>query len=89
MALMQLIGRQLIDRQFLETPFYGVQEVTRHLQSEGHAVNLMRIRRLMRPMPIYRKLNTSKPAKGRCPCLLAGLRVDRPNQFLPSGSCCA
>ena len=25
---------QLIDRQFLETPFYGVQQMTWHLQSE-------------------------------------------------------
>jgi len=41
MALMQLI-----DRQFLETPFYGVQQMTWHLQNEGHAVNVKRIRRL-------------------------------------------
>ena len=58
---------RLIDRQFLETPFYGVQQMTWHLQNEGHAVNVKRIRRLMRLMrlmPIYQKPNTSKPAKG-------------------------
>ena len=41
---------QLIDRQFLETPFYGVQQMTWHLRNEGHAVNVKRIRRLMRLM---------------------------------------
>lgn len=73
---------QLIDRQFLETPFYGVQQMTWHLRNEGHAVNVKRIRRLMRLMPIYQKPNTSKPAKGHktYPYLLGSLRVDRPNQ---------
>ena len=75
---------RLIDRQFLETPFYGVQQMTWHLRNRGHAVNVKRIRRLMRLMrlmPIYQKPNTSKPAKGHktYPYLLVGLRVDRPN----------
>lgn len=39
---------RLIERQFLETPFYGVRQMTWHLQNEGHAVNQKRIRRLMR-----------------------------------------
>jgi putative transposase len=75
----------LVDKQFLETPFYGVRQMTWHLQNEGHAVNEKRIRRLMRLMrlmPIYQKPNTSKPAKGHktYPYLLGGLRIDRPNQ---------
>jgi hypothetical protein len=75
----------LIDKQFLDTPFYGVRQMTWHLQNEGHAVNEKRIRRLMRLMrlmPIYQKPDTSKPAKGHktYPYLLGGLRVDRPNQ---------
>ena len=75
----------LIDKQFLETPFYGVRQMTWHLQNESHPVNEKRIRRLMRLMrlmPIYQKPNTSKPAKGHktYPYLLAGLRIDRPNQ---------
>ncbi|MHA3980684.1 IS3 family transposase [Halovulum sp. GXIMD14794] len=82
---MNLALMQLIDRQFLETPFYGVRQMTWHLQNEGHAVNQKRIRRLMRLMrlmPIYQKPTTSKPAKGHktYPYLLGGLRVDRPNQ---------
>jgi len=60
----------LIDKPFLETPFYGVRQMTWHLQNEGHAVNEKRIRRLMRLvrlMPIYQKPDTSKPAKGPRP----------------------
>ncbi|MGV8988942.1 MAG: IS3 family transposase [Cypionkella sp.] len=37
----------LIDKQFLETPFYGVRQMTWHLQNEGLAVNEKRIRRLL------------------------------------------
>ena len=75
----------LIDRQFMETPFYGVRQMTWHLRNEGHAVNPKRVRRLMRLMglmPIYRRPNTSKPAKGRqpYPYLLQGLTIDRPGQ---------
>lgn len=76
---------RLIDKQFLETPFYGVRQMTWHLRNEEHLVNEKRIRRLMRLtglMPIYQKPNTSKPAKGHkiYPYLLRGLQVVRPNQ---------
>jgi putative transposase len=75
----------LIDKQFLDTPFYGVRQMSWHLRNEGHPVNEKRIRRLMRLMglmPIYQVPNTSKPAKGHktYPYLLRGLRVERPNQ---------
>ena len=75
----------LIDKQFLDAPFYGVRQMTWHLQNEGHAVNQKRIRRLMRLMrlmPIYQKPDTSRPAKGHktYPYLLGRLRVQRPNQ---------
>ena len=74
---------QLIDRQFLDTPFYGVRQMTWHLQNEGHGVNPKRIRRLMRLMrlmPIYQKPNTSKPRKGHktYPYLEAIHRFDAP-----------
>ena len=74
-----------IDRQFLETPFYGAQQMTWHLQAAGHPVNIKRVRRLMRLMgfmPIYRQPRTSIPAKGHklYPYLLRGIRIDRPNQ---------
>ena len=83
-ALNLMLMRQ-IDEQFLETPFFGVRQMTWHLRNEGHLVNEKRIRRLMRLMglmPIYQKPNTSRAAKGHktYPYLLRGLRVDRPNQ---------
>lgn len=83
-ALNLALMRQ-IDEQFLETPFFGVRQMTWHLRNEGHQVNEKRIRRLMRLMglmPIYQKPNTSKAAKGHkiYPYLLRGLRVERPNQ---------
>ena len=55
------------DKQFLETPFYGVRQMTWHLRNKDHLVNEKRIRRLMRLMgfmAIYQKPNTSKAAKG-------------------------
>ncbi|WP_146064230.1 IS3 family transposase, partial [Jhaorihella thermophila] len=39
-----------IDEQFLETPFFGVRQMTWHLRNEGHLVDEKRIRRLMRLM---------------------------------------
>ena len=82
---MNLALMRQIDEQFLETPFFGVRQMTWHLRNEGHLVNEKRIRRLMRLMglmPIYQKPNTSKAAKGHkiYPYLLRGMRVDRPNQ---------
>ncbi len=53
---MNLVLMVMMDKQFLETPFFGVQQMTWHLQNVGHAVNQKRIRRLMRLMrlmPIY------------------------------------
>lgn len=82
---MNLDLMRLIDKQFLETPFYGVRQMTWHLRNDDQVVNEKRIRRLMRLMglmPIYQRPNTSKAAKGHkiYPYLLRGLRVDRPNQ---------
>jgi putative transposase len=76
---------RLIDEQFLETPFFGVRQMTWRLRNDGHLVNEKRIRRLMRLtalMPIYQKPNTSRPGCGHKtnPYLLRGPRVDRPNQ---------
>ena len=74
----------LIDRQFLDTPFYGVRQMAWHLKNQGHKVNKKRIRRLMRLMglmPIYQKPNTSRPNKAHktYPYLLGGLNITEPN----------
>ena len=61
----------LIDKQFLETPFYGVRQMTWHLRNEGHAMNEKRIRRLMRLMRVRRE--NSPPD-----CFLPLLTADLP-----------
>lgn len=83
---MNLMLMRQIDKEFLETPFFGVRQMTWHLRNDGHLVNEKRIRRLMGLMPIYQKLNTSRPAKGHktYPYRLKGLRVTRPNQVWAS-----
>jgi len=73
-----------IDEQFLETPSFSLRQMTWH-----HFVNEKSIRRRMRLMglmPIYQKLNTSRPAKGHkiYPYLLMRLHVTRPNQVWTS-----
>jgi putative transposase len=74
-----------IDRQFLETPYYGSRKMTAWLRREGHVVNRKRVRRLMRQMGlqvIWQKPNTSKPNPEHkiYPYLLRGLTIERPNQ---------
>jgi putative transposase len=75
----------LIDKQFLETPWYGSRQMARHMQRHGHKCGRHRIRRLMRLMrlvPIYQTPNTSKkhPQHKIYPYLLRGLAIERPNQ---------
>jgi len=41
---------KLIDEQYIETPFYGIDKMTEQLRRMGHQVNHKRIRRLMRQM---------------------------------------
>ena len=39
---------RLIDKQFLETPFYGSRQMARHLRNnEGYCISRKRVRRLM------------------------------------------
>ena len=53
---------RLIDAQFLETPYYGSRQMTRHLRRLGHDVGRKRVRRLMATMglrAIYQKPHTT------------------------------
>ena len=75
----------LIDKQFLETPWYGSRQMARYMQRQGHKCGRHRVRRLlrkMRLMPIYQTPNTSKkhPRHKVWPYLLKGLAITRPNQ---------
>jgi Transposase and inactivated derivatives len=76
---------EIIDKQFLNTPWYGSRQMARHMQRLGHKCGRHRVRRLMRLMrlvPIYQTPNTSKkhPQHKIYPYLLRGLKIDRPNQ---------
>ena len=59
---------KLIDEQYIETPFYGIDKMTEWLCRQGHCVNHKRVRRLMRQMgleAVYprRKRGLSLPDK--------------------------
>lgn len=76
---------EIIDRQFLETPWYGSRQMARHMQREGHRCGRHRLRRrmkLMRLVPIYQEPKTSKkhPEHKIYPYLLKDLSINRPNQ---------
>ena len=75
----------LVDEQFIRTPFYGVGRMTASLNRQRHPVNAKRIRRLMRLMEleaIYPKprLSLSSEEHKRYPYLLRDLVIDHPNQ---------
>jgi len=76
---------QLIDQQYLLTPFYGSRQMTRYLIREGYCVGRHRIRRLMRLMglsALYQSPRTTIPHSAHkiYPYLLKGLDINRPNQ---------
>jgi len=76
---------EIIDKQFLETPWYGSRQMARYMKRQGHKCGRHRIRRLMRLMrlvPIYQEPNTSKkhPQHKIWPYLLRNTVIDRPNQ---------
>jgi len=54
---------RIIDKQFLETPWYGSRQMARHMKQNNHQCGRHRVRRLMRLMrlvPIYQERKTSK-----------------------------
>ena len=76
---------QAMDRQYLETPFYGSRRMKASLDRQGLPVSRKRVQRLMRIMglrAIYRQPRTSQPAPGRrvYPYLLRDLTITRANQ---------
>ena len=74
-----------IDRQYLETPFYGSRRMKAWLERRGVRVSRKRVQRLMRVMglrAIYRRPGTSRrsPENPVYPYLLRNVRITRPNQ---------
>ena len=86
-----------LDRQHLETPFYGSRRMRASLERQGMPVSRKRVQRLMRLMglrAIYRQPRTSHPAPERrvYPYLLKDMTINRANQvwaaditYLPMG----
>jgi putative transposase len=75
---------RIIDEQFLETPFYGSRQMTRHLRRQGYGIGRKRVRRLMRKMgisAIYQAPRTSVPHPDHkiYPYLLRDLSIERPD----------
>lgn len=81
-----LVAMRLIDEQYTQTPFYGVERMTAWLQRTGIVIGHNRVRRLMRLMgleAIYPKPRLSLPGDDnsrKYPYLLRGLKIERPNQ---------
>jgi len=76
---------EIIDKQFLDTPWYGSRQMARFMKRQNHQCGRHRARRLMRLMrlvPIYQAPNTSKkhPYHKIWPYLLHDAVIDRPNQ---------
>ena len=74
-----------LDRQYTETPFYGVPKMTEHLRLQGHQVNPKRVRRLLRQMGLEAvypkpKLSQANPEHKIYPYLLRNVSIDRCNQ---------
>ena len=74
-----------MDRQYLETPFYGSRRMKVWLDRQGIPVSRKRVQRLMRVMglrAIYRRPRTSQPAPEHrvYPYQVRNARVTRPNQ---------
>jgi len=74
-----------IDKQFLKTPYYGVQQMVYHFNNLDYSIGVKRVRRLMRLMglqAIYQEPKTSDPNPQHkiYPYLLRNMTIDRVNQ---------
>jgi len=83
-AALNLELMTMIDKQFMETPWYGSRQMARHLVREGHLVGRKRVRRLMSKMglvPIYQKPRTTipHPEHKKYRYLLKDLVIVKPN----------
>lgn len=74
-----------LDKQYFETPFYGVLRLTVELKDVGYAVNEKRVRRLMKLIgwkTLYQQPRTTIADKAsyKFSYLLKGMIFERPNQ---------
>ena len=71
---------RLLDKQYTDTPYYGVRRMTAWLRSQGYHVNHKRVARLMQTMgieAIYPKphLSQTHPTHRVYPYLLRGVPI--------------
>jgi putative transposase len=76
---------KFLDKQYFETPFYGVLRLIALLNKEGYPVNVKRVRRLMKLVnwrTIYRETLTTicNKADYKYPYLWRNLKIERRNQ---------
>lgn len=76
---------ELLDKQYFDTPFYGVLRLTAYFQNLGFRINVKRMRRLMKIVnwkTIFREPKTSIINKlhKKYPYLLKGLKIEKQNQ---------
>ena len=76
---------ELLDKQYFDTPFYGVLRLTAYFQNLGFRINVKRMRRLMKVVnwkTIFREPKTSIINKlhKKYPYLLKGLKIEKQNQ---------
>ena len=78
---------KLIDKQYVETPCYGINKMTAWLRRHGHPVNHKRVRRLMRQMGLealypHKKRSFSIPDKQHkvYPYLLRNVQIEQVDQ---------
>ena len=79
----------IMDKQYLETPYYGVGQIVYHLRGLGYKVGPKRVRRLLRLMGLSAVCpgpHTSKPGKGEdhqiFPYLLNNIVIEHPGQVV-------
>ncbi len=75
---------ELIDEQYMKTPFYGSRRMTAWLRQQGYKVNRKRVQRLMRLMGIEaiypkKRLSVSSEKNKKYPYLLKGLSIKKPD----------
>lgn len=76
---------KLLDKQYLECPFYGRAKHTEELRKKGYLVNHKRVWRLMKQLDIIARAPGPHTSKGnyqhvKYPYLLKGLNIERANQ---------
>lgn len=76
---------RLLDKQYMDTPYYGIRRMQWFLGQKGYQVNHKKVARLLRLMgleAVYPKPNSSKanPAHKIYPYLLRGVKIEQVNQ---------